>query len=539
MSAESVFMLEQGEQYLKVSPDTLQPDRAAQFGDYLANTMQYLDAIIFSSTPDGGQYHFITSAIERIIGLSAEQVIKHPMSLLRMILKEDYPQFRALIDSVRRKMPGTVEYRLRNQRGEIVYLKHTAFPVLLNDEIVRIDGVVYDVTSQKLNELQLRKSEEKLRGLIETADDLIFSLDRQGNFTSVNNAGALNLEYLPFEMIGKHFLEFVSEEHKALIARSFQEILKSKKVVTFDAFFISKYSKEIIFEINARAMYEGARIDGVLGIGRNITNRRATQEKMKELNNKLIEANRIISIERDRAKQKISILEELNRLKNEFVSNVSHELRTPLASIIGFAETMDSDRDMPEEMRVEFNQIILNEAKRLAKLINDVLDISKIEEGKVVLNKSEFNLVEILEPLIEQYAKKIQDKGIVFWYELPKHKVITFGDKGRLYQVVENLLSNALKFTNEGRITLLAQTLYREFEIIITDTGIGIPKKDLPYIFQKFYRVSRPGAEIPGTGLGLAFVKQIVDLHKGFITLQSEEHKGTTAIIKLPILKQE
>jgi signal transduction histidine kinase len=119
--------------------------------------------------------------------------------------------------------------------------------------------------------------------------------------------------------------------------------------------------------------------------------------------------------------------------------------------------------------------------------------------------------------------------------ELPSEPVIIKGDKEKLAKVLNNILSNAVKFTpHKGRINISALSLYKEFEITISDTGAGIPEKDISYIFQKFYRVSRPGTEIPGTGLGLVFVKQIVDLHKGFIAIQSEINKGTTVILKLP-----
>lgn len=506
---------------------------------FFLNTVQYLESIIFSSTADGARYYFISPAIEKIVGVTQDYAIAHPLILMKIILPEDFHEFRYLAKQARLGNSATVEYRVKNFRGEIVFLRHSAFPVFEDDKVVRIDGIIHDITREKLNEEKLIKSEERLRNIFETADDLIFTLDENGNFSSVNNNGALNLGYLPQEMNGRHFFEFISSEKKADIARKFQDILRGQKVVTFEAYFDSKYGKSLIFEVSARAIFENKKISGVLGIGRNITERLLDQDKMKDLNNKLIEANRIISIERDRAKQRISILEELNRLKNEFVSNISHELRTPLASIIGFAETIESDMEMPHELRVEFNQIILSEAKRLAKLINDVLDISKIEEGKIDLNKTEFSMNELLMPLIQQYKQKIEEKGIVFWYELPKQSGTFFGDKDRIFQIFENLLSNALKFTNEGRITLLAQSLYREYEILITDTGIGIPKKDLPFLFQKFYRVSRPGSEIPGTGLGLAFVKQIIDLHKGYIAIQSEENKGTTIVVKLPIVKKE
>lgn len=506
---------------------------------YLANTIKYLDAIIFSSVPDGSFFYFITPAIEKIAGVKPDEAVKKKYLLMKMVEPDDFAAVKHFFSAAKEGKAGTLEYRIKNSRGEKLFLRHSIFPIVENGVVIRVDGIIYDITKEKRNEEQLKKSDEKLRNLIEAADDLIFVLDKSGNFISVNVNGALNLEYNPDEMRGKHFLNFIEDSNKQTIAKSFREILRVNNVVTFEAFFKSKYNKTIVFEVNARAILENGKVDGLIGIGRNVTAKRFDQEKMKDLNNKLIEANRLISIERDRAKQKISILEELNHLKNEFVSNISHELRTPLASIIGFAETIDSDTNMPQELRNEFNQIILTEAKRLATLINDVLDISKIEEGKIDLIKSEFTFNEIIAPLLEEYKRKAHEKGIIFRAEVPEQNIYLFADKNRIIQVLDNVLSNALKFTTQGRITLMVQSMYRECEIIITDTGIGVPKKDIPFLFQKFYRVSRIGSEIPGTGLGLAFVKQIIDLHKGYVTIKSEEDKGSTVVIKLPTARQE
>jgi len=396
-----------------------------------------------------------------------------------------------------------------------------------------------DITALSEKTGALKVSEERLRKLFETAEDLIFILDARGNFILINANGALALEYIPEELTGKHFLEFVSEDKKAAVARSFSEIVKTEKIVTFESSFLSKYGKTIIFEINARVASSDGKPEGVLGIGRNVTSRSLDQDKMRDLNNKLIEANRIISIERDRARQKISVLEELNRLKNDFVSNISHELRTPLASIIGFSETIDSDPAMPVEMRTEFNNIILNEAKRLSKLINNVLDLSQMEEGNVTLSREYFKLDEFLAPILTSYSRQAELKRLHFTHEIPEGEILLYADKSALARVFDNLLSNAVKFTDkDGRVTLFIKSFFKEIEVIVSDTGIGIPKNDIPFIFQKFYRVSRPGSQIPGTGLGLALTKQIVDLHKGLITVHSEEDKGSTFVIKLPIIKQ-
>ncbi len=381
-----------------------------------------------------------------------------------------------------------------------------------------------------------------LKSIFDASEDLVFILDQNGCFESVNDYGAASLDYDAKELLNTHFIELVASKNKQEIAKSFQKILDenpslklSGGLVTFEAILISKFGNEIIFQINCKAIRKNEKIVSVIGVGKNITELRTFEEKIADLNNRLIEANRIISVERQRAKRQSAILAELNKMKNEFISNVSHELRTPLASIIGFSETISSDPNMPEEMKREFNEIILNEGKRLAKLINDVLDISRLEGGQIELSKSEFNIIEIINESIEANRKIIDSKEITLTKEFPSENIMLTADKEKIFVVLNSLINNAAKFTlHNGRIKITAQSLYKEFEITISDTGVGVPEKDIPLIFQKFYRVNRPGADVPGTGLGLVFVKQIVDLHKGFISVQSEVNKGTTVIIKLP-----
>ena len=381
----------------------------------------------------------------------------------------------------------------------------------------------------------LKHSQGFFRVLLEVSEDLLFILDQDGCFITLNDFGAASLDYSPDELVGKHFLEFVSFKEKNKAAQAIQKIIEHDKIFTFETTLISKYGNEIIFEISGNSLIEKNKIAGVLAVGKNITELRNFEEKINQLNSKLLEANRIITIERQRSKRQKAILYELNKMKSEFVSNISHELRTPLASIIGFSETIASDVNMPVEMKNEFNEIILTEGKRLAKLVNDVLDVSRIESGELELNRAESDIVVILNEVIESNKKSIDEKNLTLTTDLPSENVILMIDKERISQILNSVINNAVKFTNRnGRITISAQTLYKEFEITVSDTGIGIPAKDLPYIFQKFYRVSRPGIEIPGTGLGLVFVKQIVDLHKGFISVQSEVNKGTTVILKLP-----
>jgi len=379
----------------------------------------------------------------------------------------------------------------------------------------------------------LENWEENFKNLLQISNDLIFILDKQGCFLKVNDSGALLLDYSKRELRGKHFLELVPPEKNIEVSEEISKMLQSDNVIKFTTNLKTKLDKLVSFEITGRTITKDGKVVGMLGIGNDISRMKKYEDELIKLKPKLIESQRLISLERARLWQPSSLIEELDRLKSEFVSNISHEFRTPLASIIGFSETIVSDPDLPEEMKSEFNNVILNEGKRLAKLINDVLDISSIEGGKIILNKINFDLLEILKEVVEGNRVSAIKKRITLEFDHPKVQILIEADKEKIKQIFEALINNAIKFTNEdGRVKVLVNNLFKEVEIIISDTGIGIPEKDLPYIFQKFYRVSRPGTEIPGTGIGLVFVKQMIDIHKGMISVQSEIGNGTTFAVK-------
>ncbi len=389
--------------------------------------------------------------------------------------------------------------------------------------------------SDQLKFIALSKGEEKFDLILEASEDLIFILDSKGCFKVVNNNGAALLDYSPKDLIGRHFWEFVDPRSDKVIAKSFQEVLKSGELTSFEVTLTSKFGKEVIFQITAKTIYDKINGRELLAIAKDITKFRYETERANDLSIKLKEAKRLISIERNRANRRNTILNELSRMKNEFASNVSHEFRTPLASIIGYSEAILSDPHMSKEIQAEFNSIILRESKRLASLVNSVLDLSKIEKGGTKLERTEFDIINVLNTVIGNNKPVIKEKGLVLTCDIPVNEIIINGDEEKLGLVFEGLINNAIKFTDSGgRIIVSAQSLYKEFEIIISDTGTGIPENDLPNIFDKFYRVRRPGKEIPGTGLGLVFVKQIVDLHKGLITVYSEINMGTSFVIKLP-----
>ncbi|MFA7287814.1 MAG: PAS domain S-box protein [Melioribacteraceae bacterium] len=501
----------------------------------ILETINSIYAISFSTTSDLSELNFISDAVRAIYGYSPEEIYKDNSQLARSVHSEDFPQFKDFIRKAKSGEESELDYRIKDRYNKEHWVRHNATPIIKNNEIVRIVGYIQDITEEKITQIKLERSEERFRLLINTADDLIFILNGFGYFNMVNKSGATVLGYTPSEMIGRHFLEYISKDDEPKIASAFEKILSTDEITIFETAFIDRYDKEVIFEIHAKPMFANGEITGMFSIGRNITTRKRDEQKIKELNSKLVEANRIISIERERAKNKITLLEELNQLKSEFISNISHELRTPLASIVGFAETINSDPDLPKEMMSEFTSIILSEGKRLAKLINDVLDFSKLESGEEELKIINVDVNDLLNEIIDSLKSSIDGKKLSITISLPNEDLIIKADKERMTKVIYNLLSNAIKFTNSGgRISILAQDFGKEIEIAISDTGIGIPEIEIPKLFQKFSKVNRPGTQITGAGFGLTAVKQIVELHKGLIKVRSEVNKGSTFIVRLP-----
>jgi two-component system phosphate regulon sensor histidine kinase PhoR len=226
---------------------------------------------------------------------------------------------------------------------------------------------------------------------------------------------------------------------------------------------------------------------------------------------------------------------EIDRMKTDFVSSVSHELRTPLTSIMGFSNTILRKEKMPEDMKKEFIEIIYNESKRLARLIEDVLSISKIESGKITYEMKPLNLDEVIQDAVTIYRTQAEDKQIELTYEKDEKLPEILGDRDAMSQVIVNLISNALKFTpTKGNIDVRLKHTDNQIVLDVEDNGMGIPKNEQDKIFQKFYRIYRPGTQIQGTGLGLSIVMEIIEKHKGKIELFSEENKGSLFRISLP-----
>lgn len=232
--------------------------------------------------------------------------------------------------------------------------------------------------------------------------------------------------------------------------------------------------------------------------------------------------------------------QEASKKKSEFVSHVAHELRTPLSSICAYVEMLVDGEAEEEATRQEFYEIIQSSADRLGRLIDNMLDISRIEAGTVRINKERISLAMVTREAIDVMRPKAVEKNIDFTEDLTPVAYSVMADRDLIYQAVLNLIGNAIKYTPQGGKVCVRITPHEENQTIlieVCDTGVGIPKEDLPRMFGKFFRVEANMKMAKGTGLGLNLVKNIVEtIHEGTVALTSEVGKGSTFGISLPLM---
>jgi len=227
---------------------------------------------------------------------------------------------------------------------------------------------------------------------------------------------------------------------------------------------------------------------------------------------------------------------EIDHMKNDFTSSVSHELRTPLTSIKAYTATILHDPNMPEETKRQFLAIIDEESNRLAALIEDLLEVSRIESGTVKMLRESVDIAVIIEKVLLALQPLAGKKNIQLERDIGDELPKLQADESKIKSVITNLVNNAIKFTPEhGQVDICAKVANGEMVIRVSDTGMGIPKEALLKIFDRFYRVHRPGKEIQGTGLGLSIVNKIVTTHDGRIDVESEVDQGTTFTVFLPL----
>jgi len=390
-------------------------------------------------------------------------------------------------------------------------------------------AVIQDITQRKQSEQALRASEEKYRSLVDHIPDVVWTADSNRDLTYISGNVVKVLGYHADELLGGQlWLNRIHPEDAARVEQAYQKLFSDGE--KFDVEYRSCRKDGEWIWLHNRALATRPR-EGVMcadGIFKDITQRRQSEAAIQQT--------------KDAA-------EAANLAKSQFLANMSHELRTPLNAIIGFSEIL-ADKTFGElnDRQLKYSNNILNSGRHLLQLINDILDLAKVEAGRVELMRNTFNVAKALtevQTIVKTLANK---KHILLESKIAADLPELFADEAKFKQIMYNLLSNAIKFTPDGGKVFVTAAVQNAdhgdsvLQIAVTDTGIGIKLNDQERVFKEFEQVdSSYGRQQQGTGLGLALTKRLVEMHGGKIRVESEgvEGKGSTFTFSIPIPKTE
>ncbi|HLH42440.1 MAG TPA: ATP-binding protein [Bryobacteraceae bacterium] len=384
-------------------------------------------------------------------------------------------------------------------------------------------------------------AERRFQELLEAAPDAILQVDETGRIVLVNCVVEDMFGYTREELLGKPVEILIPEElrdaHTARRREYRQQPARRPMGAGLSLSGVRKDGSRFPVEISlSPSQFEESFL--VTAIVRDITSRKQAEERLRQLQESYI--RELTSTNRELELRNREI-ERADRLKSEFLASMSHELRTPLHTVIGFSELLAEELEGPlNDKQKRFVDHIHRDANHLLELINDILDLSKIEAGRLELRAEAFDLGEAVEESVASFRALARAKSIAIETQLPANVVLE-ADRLRIKQIVVNLLSNAVKFTPEGgRVRIEARLEDGAVSISVEDTGVGIPKEAQGAVFDKFYQVGETTKGLrEGTGLGLAITKRLVEQHGGRIELESEVGKGSRFQFRVPLRRDK
>ncbi|WP_052770118.1 PAS domain-containing hybrid sensor histidine kinase/response regulator [Paenibacillus sp. IHB B 3415] len=401
------------------------------------------------------------------------------------------------------------------QTFEILFKEHTLLinlnPVFYDNIVGAIIGSVIDISQRTESEKKLKESEELYRSLVESTQDFIVWFDVQGRITSVNNKVAETLRISPESLIGTMITEQMpAGEHVEQWFYYFRQVISNGTMERFEYSFRSA-RREHQYDVTLSPFFNMKQeVIGVITTGHDITH-----------------------VKKSRA------ADEANKAKSEFLARMSHEIRTPLSGIIGLTELLTRQEMSP--VQKDYLNKILSSSHTLLGIINDVLDLSKIEAGKIELQKVNFNLHQLMQELSDILAVLLGSKQLKFIIDtsadIPE---MLYGDSLRVEQILINMINNAIKFTDRGHIYVKVEPVrYEEdsihLEFSVEDTGIGLTRDQIDHLFEPFMQVRHYSRQMSGgTGLGLPICKYFVELMEGDIEISSEPGQGSKFSFTIP-----
>jgi PAS domain S-box-containing protein len=462
-----------------------------------------------------GYYEYISPSSLKVIGYSPQELtffgLKQMEELIHPEDRERVKQhLKELMDSKRTSSNSmrVVEYRIKHKSLGYRWISDTCSTILDNhDEPIALVGNIEDITERKKVWDALVKSEEKYRILAETSADGVFTTDALGRLTYVNPSFEKMLGRRKSQILATPFRRYLCEDSIYFFQQVFIDTRrKNEKIENIELELVTEESSILPIEVNIAPVEKQDEFSGVVCTVRDITQRREIEDGLKKN----------------------------ERLKTEFMNIAAHELRSPVTPIKGYLDLIIHDNGTDEKIK-NWAKISLRNAERLLKLVNDILDVARLDSDTMRFDMEKLDPIELLTEIAEDVKPAIINKKLEFRLKVPEALPHVLGDKIRLSQVLKNLIGNALKFTDTGYIALEAEKRDNHIVISVADTGIGISQDELKKIFTKFYQAyTGEDRNNEGTGLGLFISKEIVKKHNGSIWAESEVGKGSRFVVELP-----
>jgi PAS domain S-box-containing protein len=466
-----------------------------------------------------------------LYGYTAEQI--RSLKLLDLFAPQPRPQMTSLKCELSKPINALGPFPHRTATHQELVVSIVFLPFELEGKDARI-AMIQDETARHSAEEALRTSEERYRELFENANDVIFLHDLNGRIIAINRAAEYLTGYSRLEVIGQSFEDLIAPEARHQTQDNIRNHLGGSATQHYELPILSKFGTRRFLEVSTRIIYRRGHPVAIQGIGRDITERKLAQQRLLQSAQELQQKNEELSTA-------LQLAKEATQLKEQFLANTSHELRTPMNGIMGMVNLLKNTVLDPEQR--EYAEIISQCSNDLLTIINDLLDLSQIEAGKLSMNEENFELQESITSVLKLLRLRADGKGIGLTYEIhPALPDQIFGDSVRFRQVLTNLVANAVKFTASGcvhaKFGFSADGTHLRCEVI--DSGIGVEEGVRERIFEAFFQADgTTKRRYGGTGLGLAICKQLVEIMGGQIgTFNNTPNPGATFWFELPLWRQ-
>lgn len=500
--------------------------------------VENLNDVIFNINLEG-TITFMSPVVTQMLGFEPDELINR--NFTEFIHPDDLP---GLMTSMGETLSGVLEpyeFRIKHIAGHYIDVRSSSRIIYQDEEPSGLSGVMTNITKRKQAEAEVQKNLHFLHELLDTIPAPVFYKDTDGRYLGCNKEFAAALGYGSDEIVGQTVFDIFPSDLAEKYHEKDQELYKQGGPQRFESQVkhVDGSQHDVIFH---KAPFSGVNgtIEGLIGVILDITDQKQTESEQKHLNEILIERAAELKISHQEITRLKVLAEEANRSKSEFLANMSHEIRTPMNGILGFAELL-LEEELPEEQE-EAVRTIYHSGQALLNLINDILDLSKVESGMMEIHEEEFFLLELLNSSLAVSRPRAIEKGLDYELDIQTNiptRIVCDQDKMR--QILINLIGNAVKFTESGAVTVSVRVTQKDendtfLDVQVADTGPGIHKEKLDTIFEPFTQADASSTKkYAGTGLGLSITKKLVDLLGGDILVSSQPGEGSVFTVTIPI----